>query len=182
MVPNMKASGNRTLKMGLELNRGPTVQSSKAFIGKARSTVKANTYGVTSRNTMETGRTTTFMALVYISGLMVESSKVIGKITICTEKESIPGKMEGSTKESTFKIRSMAMEFIDGPTVENTMENGKMENNMEKVNMCSQIKIKEKVFGKMAIEANGPLIKSNINKLTVMTNIINDIYLYFVLI
>ena len=178
MVPNMKANGNRTLKMGLELNRGPTVQCSKAFIGKARSTVKANTYGVTSRNTMETGRTTTFMALVYTSGLMAESSKAIGKTTICTVKEFIHGKMEESTKESTFKIRSMAMVFTDGLTVENTMENGKTVNSMVKVNTCSQIRTKEKAFGRMVTEASGLPRKSNINKHQVMTNIIDDTFLF----
>jgi len=177
MVPNMKVNGNRTHRMGLELNPGPTDLSSKVFISKVRSTAKENTYGAMRHNTMETGRTITFTVLVYTIGLMAESSKVIGKTTTCMEKESTPGKTAESTKESTFKIKSMDMVFIDGPMEENTMENGKMENSMEKVNMCSRIKIKEKVFGKMVIEANGPLRKSNINKQTVMTSTINDTYL-----
>merc|ERR1712086_1136853 len=105
---------------------------------------------------------------------MVESSKVIGETITCMVKESILGKTEECMKESTFMIRSKAMVFTDGPTAENTMVNGKTENSMEKVNMCSQIETKEKVFGRMAIEVNGPPRKSNIINKTVII----DLYIF----
>merc|ERR1711935_261363 len=92
----------------------------------------------------------------------------------CMVKESIHGKTEECMKESTFMIRSMAMVFTDGPMAENTMVNGKTESSMEKVNMCSQIEIKEKEFGRMVIEANGPPRKSNIINKTVII----DLYIF----
>jgi hypothetical protein len=41
------------------------------------------------------------------------------------------------------------MEYLNGQMEEFLMENGKTENNMEKVIIYSQTRIKKKVFGKM---------------------------------